>query len=497
MKIYPSKKEFLALAKKYNTIPIVTEISADAETPVSVFKKVCRDRANSVLLESYINGEYFDRYSFICFDPSAVFYVTDNIVKIQKGDFAIEEKTDNPIDYLKKYLKQYNQAPIDGLPEFSGGFVGYLGYEMVKYCDTVKMVTKNKDVDYDAILMLAGKVIVFDNVRNVMLIINNAMIGHGVDEGKLYHDSLRENKAIKEKIKTIIGEHNFSPSLKPDNQPLPQSNFSKDEFISAVKKVKQYIVDGDVVQTVISQKFQEQIKGDTFNLYRTLRAVNPSRYMFYMNFGEVKLVGSSPEILVKLQDGNITLRPIAGTTKRTGSAEQDKKLAETMQNDPKERAEHVMMVDLGRNDVGRVSKPHTVKVTEYMVVERFSHVQHLVSNVIGKVRKGLTAFEIFKACFPAGTLTGAPKIRAMEIINELEPCARGAYGGAAGFFGFNGNMDVCIIIRTIIIKNNMASIQVGAGIVADSDPEKEYEETLRKAAGSFSAIDAFLCPTII
>jgi len=494
-KIYPKFEEFksLALAVDYNVVPVVTEISADTETPISVFMKVCGDKENSILLESHLGGENFGRFSFICFNPYATFYIKGNkVIQIQNGRRHELSDVLNPLDLLKQYLGEFKQAQIEGLPDFTGGLIGYIGHEMVKFCDDVKIVSKKDSGYYDAIMMLAGTVIVFDNQKNKIQIINNMMFSHPGALKEAYEKGVRENEKIIEKLRSAKIDHHFLPLEKSNSFETPKSNFTKDEFIAAVEKAKEYIAAGDIIQVVLSQKFKTKIKGSAFNLYRTLRTINPSRYMFYLNFGDIKLIGSSPEVMVKLKGEEITLRPIAGTIKRTHDKEKDGGLAEELVNDPKERAEHMMLLDLGRNDVGRVSKTGTVQVTECMKIEKFSHVMHMISNVIGKIKKGLTAFDVFKASFPQGTLTGAPKIRAIEIINELEPSDRGPYGGAVGYFGFNGDMDTCIVIRTISVLDDEATIQVGAGIVADSIPEKEHNETLLKATGSFVSVNIFM-----
>ncbi|MBU2578568.1 anthranilate synthase component I [Patescibacteria group bacterium] len=476
------------MARDYNIVPIVTEINADIETPISVFMKICGNKENSVLLESHLGGENFGRFSFICFNPFSTFYIKGNkVMQTEKGKKLKINNVANPLDLLRLYLSEFKQARIKGLPDFTGGLIGYIGYEMVKFCDDIKIVTKEKSGYCDAIMMLARTVISFDNQKNKIQIINNMIIDDFKELKVAYEKGTKENKKIIEKLQSAKINHHFLSPVKSSDK-IPESNFSKDKFIEAVKKAKEHIIAGDAFQIVLSQKFKTKIKGNAFNLYRAFRNINPSRYMFYLNFGDTKLIGSSPEIMVKLKDEEITLRPIAGTIKRTHNEEMDKKLAEELKADPKEIAEHIMLLDLGRNDVGRVSKFGTVQVTEYMEIEKFSHVMHMVSNVVGKIKEGLNAFDVFKACFPQGTLTGAPKIRAMEIINELEPSDRGPYGGAVGYFGFNGDMDTCITIRTISILDDKATIQVGAGIVADSIPEKEYNETLLKAAGSFAIL---------
>jgi len=481
-------REFKKMARDYNIVPIVTEINADIETPISVFMKICGNKENSVLLESHLGGENFGRFSFICFNPFSTFYIKGNkVMQTEKGKKLKINNVANPLDLLRLYLSEFKQARIKGLPDFTGGLIGYIGYEMVKFCDDIKIVTKEKSGYCDAIMMLARTVISFDNQKNKIQIINNMIIDDFKELKVAYEKGTKENKKIIEKLQSAKINHHFLSPVKSSDK-IPESNFSKDKFIEAVKKAKEHIIAGDAFQIVLSQKFKTKIKGNAFNLYRAFRNINPSRYMFYLNFGDTKLIGSSPEIMVKLKDEEITLRPIAGTIKRTHNEEMDKKLAEELKADPKEIAEHIMLLDLGRNDVGRVSKFGTVQVTEYMEIEKFSHVMHMVSNVVGKIKEGLNAFDVFKACFPQGTLTGAPKIRAMEIINELEPSDRGPYGGAVGYFGFNGDMDTCITIRTISILDDKATIQVGAGIVADSIPEKEYNETLLKAAGSFAIL---------
>lgn len=491
--VYPKFEEFRKLAANYNVVPVVAEISADTETPISVFMKICGEKENSVLLESHLGGENFGRFSFICFNAIDTLYIKNKTIKFMRNDSGSETRTvENPLNFMKNYLNAFKQAQIEGLPDFIGGLVGYIGHEMVRFCDDIKIVIKKESGYYDAIMMLAGTVIAFDNQKNKIQIINNMIIDDSEELKAIYEKGVRRNEKIIKKLQSAKIDHHFLPFVKSADFEVPESNFTKNKFMAAVKKAKEYIAAGDAIQVVLSQKFKTKIKGNAFNLYRTLRNINPSRYMFYINFGNIKLIGSSPEIMVKLKGEDITLRPIAGTIKRTHDEEKDKILAEELTKDPKERAEHIMLLDLGRNDVGRVSKTGTVQVTECMKIERFSHVMHMISNVAGKIRSGLDAFDVFKACFPQGTLTGAPKIRAIEIINELEPSERGPYGGAVGYIGFNGDMDTCIVIRTISILDGEATIQIGAGIVADSIPEKEHEETLLKAAGSFVSVNIFM-----
>ena len=495
--LYPDFNEFKEKTREGNLIPVYKEILADLETPLSAFLKL--KGKTGFLLESVEGGEKWARYSFIGSNPSLTIEGKGKNLIIKRGDrkekirFDSSEKTRfrDPLEIISSELKKYKPVIMPGLPRFFGGFVGYIGYDTVRFFEKLPD-RSHKGLNLpDIFLMLTDTLLVFDNLTQKIKVISNA---HIEDEPKAAYEKAREKidgivKRLKSKI--VLPKRSMSLSANSTSrlQGNFQSNFSKEGFMKAVNKAKEYVHAGDVIQVVLSQNFQRDVNIHPINAYRALRVINPSPYMFYINTGKSTLVGSSPEILVRLEGDTVELRPIAGTRKRGENVEEDARLEHDLKNDPKELAEHIMLVDLGRNDVGRVATTGTVKVTELMDVEKYSHVMHLVSNVVGKIEKNLDAFDVMRASFPAGTVTGAPKIRAMEIIEELEPTKRGPYAGSVGYFSFSGNMDMCITIRTIIFKNKKAYIQAGAGIVADSDPEKEYLETVNKAKGMFKAIE--------
>jgi len=471
---YPSEKEFLKLAKKGNLIPVYREILADLETPASAFMKIDKGRY-SYLLESVEGAEKLARYSFMGSAPSLVFKA--------KG------KKD-PLLEIKKIMDRYRFVPVKGLPRFCGGLVGFLGYDTVRFFE--RLPDKNPDdlKIADSIFVLTDTLLIFDHLRHTIKIVSNVF----TEDKKSKAALLKSYKQATAKIEKIIkqlqtGRVHAAKAVKCRAPLKIQSNFSKKAFKESVSKAKKYIRSGDIVQTVLSQRLKVKIKADAFNIYRVLRSINPSPYMYYLKFGDVKIVGSSPEIMVRCEDGVAEVRPIAGTRPRGATARQDASLEKELLRDPKERAEHVMLVDLGRNDIGRVCEFSSVKVPEFMTVEKYSHVMHIVSDVVGRLKKGKTQYDLLRATFPAGTVTGAPKIRAMEIIDELENKRRGPYAGAIGYFSFSGNIDTCITIRTILIKDGYAYVQAGAGIVADSVPEREYQETLNKARAMFKAIE--------
>lgn len=490
--------EFRELSKQGNLVPVYKEILGDIETPVSAFLKL--NKRPSFLLESVVGGEKWARYSFIGIEPSMT-------VICSKGETTVtynvefeglcDEKfiaASDPLDVVKNILSKFKPVDIKGLPRFSGGFVGYIGYDVVKSFERVPDYPKPEIEMPDIFLMLADTVLIFDNLKQTIKIVYNAHT-EGKNIKEAYEEAVeRIDKIIKElrNAKCKIRNQEFSASNSELKTPPLcdfSSNFSKENFLNAVVKAKEYVMAGDVVQVVLSQRFEKQTKTSPFDIYRALRIINPSPYMYYLDIGDSQIVGSSPEILVRLEGDKITLRPIAGTRKRGETEEEDRALEEDLKKDPKEIAEHIMLVDLGRNDVGRVAEIGSVKVTELMTVERYSHVMHLVSNVEGRLKKGLDAFDVFRACFPAGTVSGAPKVRAMEIIEELEPTKRGPYAGSVGYFGYSGNMDTCITIRTLVIKDGKVYVQAGAGIVADSVPEKEYTETVNKAMAMMKAVE--------
>ncbi len=484
--IQPSLKEFKEKTKKYNLIPVYREILADLDTPVSAFRKIDRSKY-AYLLESVEGGEQIARYSFLGSNPSIIFQSKGHTIKISRdGKLEKKEKIKDPLEELKRLLKDYIVYRDPNLPRFFGGAVGYLSYDMVRFME--KLPDKNPD-DLnlpDMYFMLTDTILVFDHVRHKIKVVSNAHVEKGKAE--------QAYKKAVAKIETLIKVLNSSKSTAPAkvkkiaNRKIT-SNFKQQEFEKAVTGAKEYIKAGDVFQVVLSQRFQTPISATSFDIYRSLRSVNPSPYMFYLKFDDFKLVGSSPEILVRQEDGKVQLRPIAGTRPRGKTAEEDAALIKDLLADPKERAEHLMLVDLGRNDVGRVSQYGSVHVTDLMIIEKYSHVLHIVSNVEGKLQKDKDTFDVLRASFPHGTVTGAPKIRSMEIIDKLEPTRRGPYAGTAGYFSFSGNLDSCIILRTIVIKGKTAYVQAGAGIVADSVPANEYQETVNKAKGMFRAIE--------
>jgi len=462
---YPSKEEFIKLSKKGNLIPVYTEIISDVETPVSAYKKI--EDKYSFLLESVVGGEKIARYSFIGYSSTLI-----------KG-------SDNPFKALKSLLNKYRPVKIPGLPRFQGGLVGYISYDAVKYLE--KIPSKNPD-DLKLPLynfLFADSLLAFDHIKHKIIVISNAHVKG--DPSGAYFDATKKIAKLVKKLQKPLMIKNMDRTNKASYN--VSSNITKNKFENAVISAKEYIKAGDIIQVVLSQRFDTKFNGDAFNIYRVLRTINPSPYMYYLNFGSTKLIGSSPEVLVRLEDGIATLRPIAGTRKRGKSKEEDDYLEKNLLADNKEKAEHIMLVDLGRNDLGRVCQKGSVKVTELMKVEKYSHVMHIVSNVEGKLRKGADAIDLLQATFPAGTVSGAPKIRAMEIIDKLETAARGPYAGAVGYFGFSGELDSCITIRTIVLNKGKAFVQAGAGIVADSIPSKEYEESFNKAAALLKALE--------
>ena len=484
---YPDKKEFINKTKEGNLIPVYREILADLETPLSAFLKL-RGKTG-FLLESVEGGEKWARYSFIGSDPSLTIEGKGRKITINRR--GVRKKVsfvNDPLEVVSAELEKFKPVIIPGLPRFFGGFVGYIGYDTVRYFE--KLPDRNhKGLNLpDLFLMLTDTMLVFDNLNQTIKVISNAYT-EGKSAEEAYDRAVEKIDLIVRKLmKRVPLPKNTS---KPGNQINKAfiSNFEKEAFKKAVVRTKEYVKAGDIIQAVISQNFEREVDINPLNAYRSLRIINPSPYMFYLQTGKCTLVGSSPEILVRLEEDRVELRPIAGTRRRGKDEDEDDKLEKELRGDPKELAEHIMLVDLGRNDVGRVAETGSVEVTELMSVERYSHVMHIVSNVTGRLADRFNAFDLLRASFPAGTVTGAPKIRAMEIIEELEPVRRGPYAGCVGYFDFSGNMDMCITIRTIIFKGEKAYIQAGAGIVADSDPESEYMETVNKARGMFKAIE--------
>jgi len=486
LKIKPSFAEFKQMARQGNLIPVYQELLADTETPVSAYLKL-RDDSYSYLLESAEGGKRWGRYSFIGCKPYLSVVSRDTGVEIwQEGAPKILKETGNPLGVLKELGAKFRPVTVEDLPPFQGGLMGYINYDLLRKWEHLPGLTPLDRKLPEAVFTACRHLIIFDHLTHMVKVAAFAILENEANLEQTYR------RACQEVTETIEKLHSPLPSSLQDEPLLLEDlkpNFPREDFEDAVRKAKEYIVAGDVIQVVLSQKFSGEISGEDFSLYRNLRSVNPSPYMFYLNFGDIKLIGASPEILVRLTDGKIELRPIAGTRPRGASPEEDMSLEKDLLADPKERAEHIMLVDLGRNDVGKVAAPGSVKVPRLMEIERYSHVMHIVSRVEGKLKPDTDCFDLFMSTFPAGTVSGAPKIRAMQIINELESSPRGPYAGAVGYFGFNGNMDFCITIRTITIMQGQLSIQVGAGIVYDSSPENEYEETLRKAEAMFKAIE--------
>lgn len=485
--IYPNYSKFCKLAKKGNLIPVYKELIADVETPLTVYKKL--EDKYSFLLESVEVGEKIARYSFIGSDPSMLFIAKNNEVEIISERNNVK-KAGSPLKELSQLLKQYSQVKIPELPSFCGGFVGYFGYEVISQIEDIQM-TNPDDLNLpDIFLMLVDSGVIFDHFEKKMILFALADVKKDISLG--YEKALSKLEKLEKKLKS---HSHFLDSIaikeKEKNMKL-KSNTSLNEFIEMVKDGKKYISRGDIIQTVLSQRFEVGVSIDPFVVYRNLRIVNPSPYMFYLNLDKIKLVGSSPEVMVKISDGKGYINPIAGTRPRGATEDEDIELEKELLASEKERAEHLMLVDLARNDLGRVCEFGTVKTSELMHIERYSHVMHIVSCVEGKIKKGIDSVDVLRASFPAGTVTGAPKVRAMEIINELEKSKRGPYAGCVGYLSFNGDIDTCITIRTILFKEKKAYIQVGAGIVADSFPKKEYEETVNKAKGMLKAISLSL-----
>jgi len=483
----PDFEKFKKLANKGNLIPVYREFMADLETPVSAFKKI-DDSEFGFLLESVEGGEKIARYSFLGSNPDIIFRSSGReITVVRKGREEHYTAPGNPLDELEKLMKQYQLVEVEGLPRFLGGAVGYISYDAIQYIEDVPQQNPDDIEMPELYFMITDTILIFDHINHTIKVVSNAHVD--IDPQSAFAQAT-------EKIDRLVNMLSKPLRLKAveraggitDGDIDVRSNFEKEEFKSAVEKSKEYIRAGDIFQVVLSQRFEVDCRSEPLNVYRSLRSVNPSPYMYFLKFNDRYIVGSSPEILVRCEDGIVEVRPIAGTRPRGADEEEDSRLVEELLADPKERAEHIMLVDLGRNDVGRVCDFGTVHAPELMVIEKYSHVMHIVSDVVGKLRRNLTPYDAFKASFPAGTVSGAPKIRAMEIIEELEKTRRGPYAGAVGYFSFSGNLDTAITIRTIVIADGKCYVQAGAGIVADSVPETEYEETRNKARGMLRAI---------
>lgn len=494
----PSEKEFLELTKKGNLIPVYREILADLETPVSAYLKIAEKSAYSFLLESVEGQEKIARYSFVAENPELVFQSkgqTATITHYKNGKHSTQTKTilKSPLSFIREIMAQFKFVEVPNLPRFCGGLVGYMGYDTVRFFENLPRKPKDDLKLPDTIFVLAKNLIIFDHVNHKIKIVSAVFIHPSDSKAEkitAYKKAIfKINETIDKLYKPLTSSRQKkSTGRKSGNDLKVNSNLTDAQFQSIVRKAKHHIQIGDIIQVVLSQRFQTTLKVSPFSLYRALRSLNPSPYMYFLSFNGIHIVGSSPELLVRCEKGVVETRPIAGTRRRGKNDKEDERLGKELLSDPKERAEHTMLVDLGRNDLGRVCKQGTVKVSEFMAIEKYSHVMHIVSNVKGRLRFDKDPFDVLEATFPAGTVSGAPKIRAMEIIDELENVSRGPYAGCIGYISFSGNLDTCITIRTIIVKGNNAYIQAGAGIVADSKPDREYIETQNKAKAQIMAI---------
>ncbi|OGX17855.1 MAG: anthranilate synthase component I [Omnitrophica WOR_2 bacterium RBG_13_44_8b] len=493
--IYPSLKDFLKLSKKGNVIPVFKEINADLDTPVSCFLKI-KQGDYAFLLESVEGQEKIARYSFLGSNPSLIFKSKGRNIEIiypQKNTNKKFVTVRSPLDEIKKIMSKFKSVSVAGLPRFYGGLVGFIGYDTVRFFENIP--DKNPD-DLklpDSIFILTDTILIFDHVNHTIKIISNVILAHDEDlsraqKAKIYRRAVMKIKSIQADFLRPL-RLKERVTKKQIKKTKIASNFKKSEFQGIVSTAKRYIKRGDIIQAVLSQRFKLKIEIAPFEIYRNLRSLNPSPYMYFLKLKDIALIGSSPEMLVRCEDGLIQTRPIAGTRPRGRTEQEDEKLSYELINDKKERAEHLMLVDLGRNDLGRVSSAGKVEVSEFMKIEKYSHVMHLVSEVRGRLdTKKYDIYDVLRAAFPAGTVSGSPKIRAMEIIDELENLRRGPYAGCVGYFSFSHNMDTCITIRTIVVHQGIAYIQAGAGIVADSVPEKEYFESVNKAKALVEAI---------
>ncbi len=494
--IYPDIDQFLKLTQKGNLIPVYEEILGDLDTPVSAYYKLENKSGYAFLLESVEGEEKVAQFSFLASHPEKVIQSRGREIQIldlqkkttHKETFSARE---TPLRFVRQMMSQYNFVNIPGLPRFCGGLVGYIGYDTVRFFEHLPNKPQN-DVDLpDLLLVLAKSLVIFDHLNHKIKIVHCVHINqHESRETKIkaYHDAIEKIQEIIRELKKPFKTEKYPAKVKKESLNV-RSNMSQKTFEKIVREAKRQIRAGEIIQVVLSQRFEVETRLSPFYLYRMLRALNPSPYMYYLHFKDVAIVGSSPELLVRCEDGVVETRPIAGTRPRGRDEKHDMLLQEDLLKDPKEKAEHIMLVDLGRNDLGRVCQQGSVELSEFMAIEKYSHVMHIVSNVKGKLRKGKDSLDVLEAAFPAGTVSGAPKIRAMEIIDDLENVARGPYAGCIGYFSFSGNLDSCITIRTIVVVKDKAYIQAGAGIVADSVPAREYKETMNKAKAQILAIE--------
>jgi anthranilate synthase component 1 len=497
----PSQADFLKLAEQGNLIPVTRRLLADFETPLSAYKKI-RGQGESFLFESVEGGMHIGRYSFVGCNPRAVIKQTGQRVELiengkvteqfevvpRTGEAPAGQGVRDGLEVVERVLKRYRAVTVPGLPRFTGGAVGFIGYEFIHDVEPIVPRPPHDELNTPTMyFLIADELLIFDRVAQTITILVNAIIENGVSAADAYEDAIGEIDRLVSLLEQPLEE---APVTVPSNAPnLPfTSNVAQEKFFANVQKAKEYIVAGDIIQVVGSQRFSTPVKASPLDIYRAARSVNPSPYMFLLELNGLALAGASPELHVRCEDGEVEIRPIAGTRRRGATPAEDDALQAELLADPKERAEHVMLVDLARNDLGRVCDFGSVKVRDLMIVERYSHVMHIVSQVEGKLSGSKTPYDVMRATFPAGTLSGAPKVRAMQIISELEQTTRGPYGGCVGYFSFNGNLDCCITIRTALLKDGKAYVQAGGGWVNDSTPEAEYQETVNKAKAMMKAI---------
>ncbi len=502
----PPFDQFAELARTHTAVPVYRRLVADALTPVSAFWAV-REPGGSFLFESVVGGERVGRYSFLGAGPFKRFEAYEDQVRVRDGDGPwVESRSADPLKSLEDLIAEYRAPNLPGLPRFCGGAVGYAGYDTVRYVERLPDAPPDDRHVPDLCFAFYDRMVIFDHITKTVLAVAHAHVGGnrepgtGSREGELraaYDDACRRVDELVARLSRGTADlppADIDPTAgrPPTDRRVPtryRSNFTRDAYETAVRRAKEYITAGDIFQVVLSQRFRTETTARPFDIYRALRVINPSPFMFFLEAGDVTLVGASPEIMVRVEGRQMTVRPLAGTRRRGATPEEDQALADELVRDPKERAEHIMLVDLGRNDVGRVAELGSVRISDLLAVERYSHVMHLSSTVTGTLAPGKTAFDAMRSALPAGTLSGAPKVRAMEIIDELEPHRRGPYGGAVGYVDFGGNTDTCIALRTMVIRGDVADVQAGGGVVADSDPAEEYQESVNKAMGLMRAVE--------
>ncbi|HEX3033294.1 MAG TPA: anthranilate synthase component I [Bacillota bacterium] len=484
--LYPDLEQYIAMSREYNLIPVAREVRLDMDTPISVFRKVA-GKGGSYLLESVEGGENVARYSFIGLEPFLTFQYQHEEGSITE-EGRVTRFTGKPLAKLAELMADFKAPHVEGLPRFYGGAVGYFGYDVIRTWEELPIGGRDDLKLPDCHFVFARLVLIFDHVKHRVQVVCNSRVG--ADPARSYREAAAKVEGIVSLLKSACPEHSVS-SVGSFQQPDPagiSSNLTREEYMAKVEQAKAYIRQGDIFQVVLSQRFQAPLPAPPFELYRSLRSLNPAPYLYYLELGESTIIGSSPEMLVRVEEELVETRPIAGTRARGRNKAEDEGLAAELAADAKERAEHLMLVDLGRSDLGRVCEYGSVQLRDFMKVEKYSHVMHLVSHVEGRLDRSQGNLDALRSCFPAGTVSGAPKLRAMEIIAELEPHNRGPYAGAIGYFSFTGNMDTCITIRTIVVKDDQVYVQAGAGIVADSDPAAEYQETVNKAMALLKAL---------